>query len=96
MVYLLGGPAALAEDVATAVAADGFTPVRLAGPSRVETALAIADAVTRGSGTVAVARAFGNTEDPTAGWADAVTAGPWAAASGTPILLTPATTCTRP
>lgn len=44
-VYLLGGPVALSESVETAVGALGFTVERLQGPTRFETAGAIADEV---------------------------------------------------
>lgn len=44
-VYLLGGEVALSSAVESAVASLGFTPERLAGPSRYETAAAIADEV---------------------------------------------------
>ena len=37
---------------------------------------------------VAIARAFGAEGNPTSAWADAVSAGGWAAATATPILLT--------
>lgn len=92
-VHLLGGPAALSDDVAIALADAGHTPHRLVGPTRVETAIAIADAVTEVTGAaptgVALARADGTAGDPTAAWADAITAGGWAAETTNPILLTP-------
>lgn len=90
-VYLLGGEAALSGAVEAAVQAFGYTPVRLAGPSRIETALAVADeARTLFGGTdVGIARAFGTEGNETAAWADSVTGGGWAADTGTPIVLTP-------
>lgn len=45
-VHLLGGPAALSEDVAAAVAALGFAVERHGGDDRFETAIAIAEATT--------------------------------------------------
>lgn len=91
-VYLLGGEAAVSPAVAGELAAAGFTPVRLAGGSRVETSVAVAGAVRelvgRGGGRVAVARAFGPPGSPTAAWADSVTGGGWAASEGVPILVT--------
>lgn len=42
-VYLLGGPVALSDTVRADVEALGYVTMRLAGPSRYETALAIAD-----------------------------------------------------
>ena len=90
-VYLLGGEAALSPAVSAALAGQGHTVVRLAGPSRVETALAVAEEARRlyGPQRVALARAGGTDGNPTAAWADSVTAGGWAAATGSPILLTP-------
>ncbi len=90
-VYLLGGPAALSAEVETALAAHGHTVTRLFGPSRIETAIAVADearAVYGGTG-VGIARAFGVDGDETAAWADSVAGGGWAAATHTPILFTP-------
>jgi subtilisin-like proprotein convertase family protein len=92
-VYLLGGEAALSGAVEQAVADAGWTPVRLAGASRVETAIAVADAVLAGgggaTGHVLVARAHGPAGDPTAAWADAVTGGAFGADAAAPVLLTP-------
>ncbi len=81
-VYLLGGEQALAPAVADGVADLGLVPVRLAGPGRVETALAIAEEVATlhpDGSAVAIARA----DD----WADSVAAGTWAA-QGHPVLIT--------
>ncbi len=90
-VYLLGGEAALSGAVEQAVADLGLSPRRLSGPTRIETAVAIADeAVARGGGTtVGVARAFGPEGNPTAAWVDSVAAGGWAADTQNPILLVP-------
>ncbi|WP_170127953.1 cell wall-binding repeat-containing protein [Euzebya rosea] len=90
-VYLLGGEAALSATVHDAVEAYGFQVVRLAGPSRVETALAVADEARSlyGGTDVGIARAFGTEDNETAAWADSVTGGGWAADTGTPIVLTP-------
>ena len=91
-VYLLGGEAALTADVSLAVVAAGFSPVRLAGPSRVETSLAVADEVRRlhpEQREVALARAFGPDGNPTAAWADAVTGGAVGADQSMPIVVTP-------
>ncbi len=78
-VYLLGGEVALGPAVEQAVTELGYTPVRLAGPSRIETAIAIADAL--------------GTPDPllvTTGFdfPDALAAGAAAAANGGAVLLT--------
>lgn len=90
-VYLLGGDAALSDAVAAAVGELGYEAVRLAGPSRVETSLRVADAVralTPGT-TAALARADASGQHPTAAWADSVAGGAWGASAGVPILLTP-------
>ncbi|WP_370327813.1 cell wall-binding repeat-containing protein [Euzebya sp.] len=91
-VYLLGGTAALAESVADAVSALGLTPERLSGPSRFETAVAVArEVIALGGSTdeVLVARGTGPADNPTAAWADSVTGGAYAAAARTPVVVTP-------
>ncbi len=87
-VYLLGGVAAISQAVEDELAGLGYRPQRLFGDSRIETAVAVADEVRRlfpNTTEVAVARAFPN---ETAGWADSVTGGGWAASQGVPILVT--------
>jgi hypothetical protein len=88
-VYLLGGEKALSPIVADAVAALGLVPQRLAGPSRAETSVEVAKEVRRlyGGTAAALARAY-PAGSPSSGWADSVTGGAWAAATGTPILVT--------
>lgn len=104
-VYVMGGQAAVSETVTAAAVGcrDPRSPSgdhcyrvrRLAGGSRVETAAAVARLVGPTlTGRVAVARAYGTADASGAevvgsGWADAVTAGGWAAATRTPVLLTP-------
>ncbi|HEX2026435.1 MAG TPA: S8 family serine peptidase [Nitriliruptorales bacterium] len=87
-VYLLGGSGALPTALDSEVRALGYQPVRLAGPSREETAAAIAREVRRRLPELgghaprsAVLATRGN-------WPDAVTAGSLGAAFGIPILLT--------
>lgn len=68
--------------------------IRLAGATRYETAVAVADYVLGddappASYEVFVARAFGPDGNPTAAWADSVAAGPAASFNRTPILFTP-------
>ena len=92
-VYLLGGEAALSQTVAEKVEGLGVEAVRLEGPSRIETAVAVADeAVALGiadGSEVALARAFGSEDgDETQAWADSITGGGYAARAGVPILLT--------
>lgn len=93
-VYLLGGKLALSSAVKEAVADLGFMPRRLAGETRVDTALAIADEVRRlygDNGKVVIARAAGPASDPNgpAGWVDSITGGAWAAANRVPVVITP-------
>jgi len=91
-VYLLGGEVALSAAVSDVVEAAGFDVDRLAGPTRIKTALAVADEVRRVNGggtTVAIARAYGTPDDETRGWADSITGGAWAAQDGVPIVVTP-------
>ena len=87
--YLLGGPGALSDGVAAAVTNLGLEPVRIAGPSRVETSLAVADRVVAllggGGNRVMLARAYGPADNPTAAWADAISAGAYGAESGVPV-----------
>lgn len=88
-VYVLGGTAAVGEDVTTALRDRGHQPVRLAGDSRITTALAIADQVVALGGSaksVIVARAYG---EGTAAWADSVAVGGFAASTMTPVVLSP-------
>lgn len=90
-VYLLGGDVAIAPAVAIQVAELGYRVVRLAGASRVETALRVADEVRRrhpDAGEVLIARAYGAEGNETSGWADSVTGGAYGAAAGVPVLLT--------
>jgi putative cell wall-binding protein len=89
-VFLLGGEAAISGAVADDLAGRGFRVRRLAGPTRIETALAVADAVrsTRPGDGVLLARAWGPSGNDTAAWADSVAGGAVAAERGTPILIT--------
>lgn len=92
-VVMLGGDGALAPAIADGLTADGYEVTRLAGPSRVETAIAVADHVmagdTDGPDTVVLTRADAPANHPSAAWVDAVTAGGWAAETSSPVLLTP-------
>lgn len=90
-VFLLGGTGALSDAVRDAVSDLGFVSERLAGPTRVETSVAIADEVRRQhpGDVVALARTNAPGDTPSAAWADSVTGGAWAARAGVPILLTP-------
>lgn len=86
---ILGGTAAISETVADALESLGLAVTRVAGASRIETAVEIA---IDGNGqsppdTAILARAFEATE-PTQAFADALAAGAWAAETGWPVLLT--------
>ena len=89
-VLMLGGPAAISDDVERAIQERGFTTERRAGATRVETAVAVAEAVrARHPGdNVLLARAWGPSGNDTAAWADSIAGGAFAAARHTPILIT--------
>jgi hypothetical protein len=89
-VYLLGGTGAIGPAVEQELRAAGYAVVRLAGPSRVETALAIADETRRlyDTDSVFLARERGVPGNETSGWADSVSAGGLAAFTAIPILVT--------
>lgn len=96
-VYVLGGEAALGTAIVDALSASGLTPHRLAGDTRVTTALAVAEEVRRVAGghggTAIIARAWG---EGTSAWADSVAVGGVAADTATPILLTAGDTLSGP
>jgi hypothetical protein len=84
-VFVLGGANAVSDAAAATVAADGYTVERLEGPTRFETAEAVAataGALLGAQSPDQVIVAFGGD------WADAVTAGAYAHATTTPIVLT--------
>lgn len=88
-VLLLGGRAAISEDVADELRAAGVAVSRIGGENRYDTAALLAAALLE-TGTGARTRAFvveGAHADPDRGWPDAVSAGPYAAYVGAPILL---------
>lgn len=90
-VYVLGGEEAVSPRVVEQLENDGYVVKRLAGATRIETAIAVADEVRRLHPDVtiaSVARAYGTADDPTAGWADSVTGGGWTADHSVPVLLT--------
>lgn len=89
-VYLLGGSSALPATLDAEIAALGFVPVRLAGPYREATAVAVADELDR----VLVSAGFGPSQAAIVvnrgDWPDAIAAGQLGGQFGIPILLTPA------
>lgn len=86
---ILGGPAAVGEDVEAELATLGLATTRRAGPDRVATAVAVARADASDATTAILVRAFGEGDDPgSRPFADALAAGALAARTGWPILLT--------
>lgn len=89
-VFLLGGTAALPAGLDAEIAALGFTPVRLAGPYREATAVAVADQIDQ----LLVAAGFSPSQAAIVvnrgDWPDAIAAGQLGGQFGIPILLTPA------
>jgi uncharacterized protein YkwD len=82
-VYLLGGTEAISERVVSELAGAGYHVVRLAGASRVETSVRVAQEIIARHGApreVIIARA----DD----WPDAVSGGAFAAATRSPVVLT--------
>ncbi len=89
-VFLLGGPAAISGAVEQQLRDRGYPPQRLAGATRIETAVAVADAVrARHPGDdVLLARAAGPSGNDTAAWADSIAGGAIGAFRHIPILIT--------
>lgn len=82
-VYLLGGTGAISSTVEEELSRAGYEVTRLAGASRVETAVEVAEEIVRVHGRpdeVLVVRADE--------WADAVSGGAYAAATASPVLVT--------
>ena len=78
-VYLLGGAAAIPNQIVAQLTALGYSPIRIAGADRFATAVAVADAL--GDPTTVLLASGG-------GFADALAAGPAAAHAHGVILLT--------
>ena len=88
-VTILGGPGAVSEVVADELRADGFDVRRVRGASRVQTAVAIAEAYTPSTTRAVLVRADAPPGgDPTQAFADALAAGGLAAETGAAVLLT--------
>ncbi len=81
-VYIVGGTDAVSTITGEGFAEGGWCVERLAGPTRVETAIAVAEAV----GGPSPDRVLLARHDD---WADSATGGAYAAATGTPIRVTP-------
>ena len=90
VVWVLGGVGAIDGRVDSQLREMGVEVRRLAGVSRIDTALQVARAVTPGTRKAIVARAFGHeTGALSQAWADAISAGALAADENIPVLLTP-------
>lgn len=89
-VVVLGGSSAIDDAVLEQLAERGIDAHRVAGPTRIETAVSVAERVVDGQApsTALLARAFPAGEDPTQAFADSIAAGAWAADQGWPVLLT--------
>lgn len=88
-VFVLGGTRTVGPAVTAALTGEGYRVTRLAGRTRVDTAVAIADAVVGINGrgaTAALARGYGS---GSTAWADSIGAGAWLASYEVPLLLTP-------
>ncbi|MBW3602331.1 MAG: cell wall-binding repeat-containing protein [Actinobacteria bacterium] len=92
-VHVLGGSAAIGEEVVARLEALGYTVVRVAGADRIATALAVADELAAVGGFAPGGEASGPAQvllTTGTGFADALAAGTAAAASGDAVvLLTP-------
>jgi len=82
-ITILGGEKAIGAEVETTLKKKGYTVKRVEGASRYDTAVDIAEAVIDDDWDGTVFLATGETP-----W-DALAVGPYAASTGTPILLTP-------
>lgn len=87
-VYLLGGEAALSAQHETALREEGVQVVRLSGPSRIDTAVAIAEALLPEATTAYLVRAFGDEQDESRAFADSLGVGGAAATQRAAVLLT--------
>lgn len=87
---ILGGTAAVSEEVEAELANLGLATSRRAGGTRFDTAVAIAAAEAPQADTILLARAFAaqGSTDASQAFADTLAAGALAAEHGWPILLT--------
>ena len=95
-VIVLGGEAAVSESTVDAIERAGYETQRVAGPTRIETAIEVARVGAAGANRALMVRGFGSDEatDPTQGWVDALSSGPLALDLDAPILLTQQETLT--
>lgn len=86
-VFLLGGTVALSDEVADQVRNLGVDVDRVAGQTRFDTAVKVADKLVDLGGDIDHAYVVeGRNADPSRGWPDAVSAGALAATEGVPVL----------
>jgi hypothetical protein len=88
IVHILGGTGAVSQAVEDALKAMSIEVKRYSGPTRIETAVEVARNVAPTAANAVLARAAGDEEDPSRGFADSLAAGGWAAAATMPVLLT--------
>lgn len=89
VVNILGGEAAISDEVAAELLNRGYAVNRHAGPSRLETATAIAGNFYPAATTALLVRAFpAEGGSDTQAFADSLAAGAWAAERGWPTLFT--------
>jgi len=88
-VYIVGGTKAIAPAVEAELRDLGLATTRLSGPTRIETAVAIARQLPPVSAQALIVRARDAAgKDSSQAWADSLAAGSYAAAAGVPVLLT--------
>lgn len=87
-VRILGGDHAVSTAVERALEQAGMEVARTAGPTRLETAAAIAQLTESAEGMLARAFPATDGQDATQAFADSLALGGWAAREGWPILLT--------
>lgn len=86
-VWLVGGPAVLADAVAEDLRALGLDVERVAGEDRYATAVAVAERVWETADTDRAVLALGDHPDPSRSWPDALTGAWLGAVRGHPVLL---------
>lgn len=87
-VRVIGGEGAISRAVAHEPRLDAYRVARHWGGDRIATSVAVADAVKEAGGDTSVAIVVRGAPDESAGWADAVAVGPYAAARQHPVLVT--------
>lgn len=86
VIYVLGGTAAISQNVVDQLRQEHRKVVRVSGTTRVGTAAAVAELVVQRSGTTTAMIARAGPDDK-APWADALAGGAYGAGAGVPVLL---------